>query len=201
MKPSLLLLDRDGILNELCYEPDLGTVDVPARPDQVRLTETAIDGMRRINEAGIPCAVVSNQPGIAKGKLSLALLQAVTDALIGQLAAGGAVVDKFYYCLHHPKAVLPELRFDCPNRKPKPGLLMRAAACYGLSPADCWFIGDTEPDIRAGLAAGCRTAWVGSMRCDVCPARRGLAPDVVAENLLAAVDMILERPPDAATTR
>jgi hypothetical protein len=102
------------------------------------------------------------------------------------------LVDKFYYCLHHPKAVVPELRFDCPNRKPKPGLLMRAAACYGLSPADCWLLGDTEPDMCAGLAAGCRTAWVGSMRCDVCPARRGLEPDVFAENLLAAVGMILE---------
>jgi D-glycero-D-manno-heptose 1,7-bisphosphate phosphatase len=200
VKPSLLLLDRDGILNELCYEPELGTVDVPARPDQVRLTETAIAAVRRINEAEIPCAVVSNQPGIAKGKLSPALLQAVTGALIDQLATGGAVVDSFYYCLHHPKAVVPELRFDCPNRKPRPGLLTLAAARYGFSPSDCWFIGDTEPDMRAGLAAGCHTAWVGSMRCDVCPARRGLEPDVLADNLLAAVGMILERTPGAAAT-
>lgn len=200
MKPSLLLLDRDGILNELCHEPEFGTVDVPARPDQVRLTETAITAVRRINEARIPCAVVSNQPGIAKGKLTLELLQEVTRALIGQLAAGGAVVDRFYYCLHHPKAVVPELRADCPNRKPKPGLLKLAAAGYGFSPSDCWFIGDTEPDIRAGLAAGCQTAWVGSMRCDVCPARRGLEPDVFAEDLLAAVSKILGRSHDAGAT-
>jgi D-glycero-D-manno-heptose 1,7-bisphosphate phosphatase len=193
MKPSLLLLDRDGILNELCYEPELGTVDVPARPDQVRLTETAITAVRRINEARIPCAVVSNQPGIAKGKLTLELLQEVTGALIVQLAAGGAVVDRFYYCLHHPKAIVPELRADCPNRKPKPGLLELAAAGCGFSPSDCWFIGDTEPDIRAGLAAGCQTAWVGPMRCDVCPARRGLEPDLFAEDLLAAVSEILGR--------
>lgn len=201
MRPSLLLLDRDGILNELCHEPDLGTVDVPARPQQVRLTDGAIAAVRRINKAGVPCAVVSNQPGIAKGKLSRPMLQAVTDALIDQLAAGGAAVDRFYYCLHHPDAVVPQLRLDCPNRKPRPGLLMRAAARYGVPPAECWFIGDTAPDVRAGLAAGCRTVWVGAARCDVCPARRGLEPDLFAENLPAAVGMILEGTTDAAAAR
>lgn len=201
MKPPLLMLDRDGVLNELWHEPDLGTVDAPARPDQVRLTQTAIAAVRRINEAGVRCVVVSNQPGIAKGKLSPRLLREVTRTLVDQLAVGGAAVDRFHYCLHHPQAAVPALRLDCPNRKPRPGLLMRAAARYGFSPTDCWLIGDTESDIRAGIAAGCRTAWVGTARCDVCPAHHGVRPDLFADTLLAAVIQILEGADNAPAAR
>lgn len=70
-----VFVDRDGVLNELWYEPDLGTVDSPLRPDQVRLTPHAARGVHMLNEARLPCVVVSNQPVVAKGKTSVALLE------------------------------------------------------------------------------------------------------------------------------
>ncbi|MFE4698488.1 D-glycero-alpha-D-manno-heptose-1,7-bisphosphate 7-phosphatase [Streptomyces sp. NPDC001935] len=196
MTPDALLLDRDGVLNTLWHEPDLGTVDSPHRPDQVRLMPGAAQAVRRANEAGVPVIVASNQPGIAKGKFTTRLLTAVTGTLLHLLAEQGAHVDHVYYCLHHPEAALPRLRADCANRKPAPGLLREAIRHRGLRAERCWFVGDTPSDIAAGRAAGCRTAWVGRTRCDVCPTRRSARPDLVAPDLMTAVTTILEEPGD-----
>lgn len=190
--PAMVILDRDGVLNELWREPDLGLVDSPARGDQVRLTPQAAEAVRRINQAGIPCVVASNQPGVAKGKLSHQRLDEVTDTLRDLLRAGGAELDRVYYCLHHPAAVVPQLRrTDCDCRKPRPGLLLRACRDFGVAPADCWFVGDTHTDIEAGRAAGCRTGWIGTSRCDVCPTRIGVQPDLIAPDLSTSIEMIL----------
>jgi histidinol-phosphate phosphatase family protein len=187
-----VFVDRDGVLNELWYEPDLGTVDSPLRPDQVRLTPHAVRGVRMLNEANLPCVVVSNQPVVAKGKTSIALLEQVTRRLVTELAAGGATLDGVYYCLHHPQARQEALRRRCPHRKPLPGLLRRAAADLHLDLARSWMVGDTAVDIRAGRAAGCSTAWVGVLRCDTCPTRHGAeASDLVAADLAEAVAGIL----------
>jgi D-glycero-D-manno-heptose 1,7-bisphosphate phosphatase len=190
--PAAIVFDRDGVLNELWHEPDLGTVDSPLRPDQVVLTERAAAAVRLANEAGVPCVVASNQPGVAKGKMTRELLASVTRRLLSGLAGHGARIDAVYYCLHHPDAVVPALRGECPNRKPHPGLLLRAARRLGADPADCWFVGDTARDVAAGRAAGFRTAWVGAYRCDTCPARYGAGdPDLVAPDPLRAVISIL----------
>lgn len=191
IEPAMVILDRDGVLNELWREPDLGLVDSPSNPAQVRLTPSAVPAVRQLNAAGVPCVVVSNQPGVAKGKVSHRMLSRVTDTIIRRLEAGGARIDRFYYCLHHPNAVVPRLRADCPNRKPRPGLLLRACQTYGVAPEDCWFIGDTAIDIAAGAAAGCRTAWIGTLRCDVCPTRSGALPTLLAADLLTAVEKLL----------
>jgi histidinol-phosphate phosphatase family protein len=192
MTRPAVFVDRDGVLNELWYEPDLGTVDSPLRPDQLTLTPHAARGVRMLNEAGIPCVVVSNQPVVAKGKTSDALLAAVTGRLVTELAAAGAVLAGVYYCLHHPEARQPARRLRCPHRKPLPGLVRRAAADLHLDPARSWMVGDTAVDLRAGRAAGCRTAWIGTLRCDTCPTRHGAdAPDLVAVNLAEAVAGIL----------
>jgi D-glycero-D-manno-heptose 1,7-bisphosphate phosphatase len=198
--PAMIILDRDGVLNELWHEPDLGLVDSPARAEQVRLTPHAIDAVRRINAAKLPCVVASNQPGPAKGKLSAERLREVTRALLAQLSAGGAWIDRVYYCLHHPEAVVPALRQDCDNRKPRPGLLLGAAGEFGVAPEDCWFIGDTATDMKAGAAAGCRTAWIGAIRCDQCPTRQEIEPDLVAPDLLTAVATILDGASDVAVS-
>ncbi|MGN9908688.1 D-glycero-alpha-D-manno-heptose-1,7-bisphosphate 7-phosphatase [Phytohabitans sp. LJ34] len=195
----MILFDRDGVLNELWREPDLGLVDSPSNRAQVRLTAGAAEAVRRVNQRDIPCAVVSNQPGVAKGKLSRGQLHAVTAEIATHLRDSGARLDRYYYCLHHPQSLDPRLRHDeCPNRKPRPGLLLRACHDFGVRPADCWFIGDTHVDLRAGSAAGCRTAWIGSVRCDVCPVRAGTSPDLVAPDVLTCVERILTGVVDAA---
>lgn len=201
LRPAAIVLDRDGVLNELWHEPDLGIVDSPLNPSQVRLVDRAAEAVRLINEAGIPCHVASNQPGIAKRKMTASLLRKVTARLEEELADRGAVLDGISYCIHHPDAVRPSLRSDCPNRKPGPGLLTRIARRLGVAPADCWFIGDTATDVRAGAAAGFRTAWVGRVRCDVCPTRQGVVPDLSATDLYEAVTTILEGETNAAPAR
>ncbi|MFJ4185181.1 D-glycero-alpha-D-manno-heptose-1,7-bisphosphate 7-phosphatase [Kitasatospora sp. NPDC089509] len=201
MTPAAIVLDRDGVLNELWRDPDLGLVDSPLNPAQVRLRPGAAGAVRRINEAGVPCYVASNQPGIAKRKMTPRLLGAVTRRLLGELGARNARLDGIAYCLHHPDAVHPALRRDCPDRKPGPGMLLRIAHALDVPPGRCWFVGDNPSDVAAGRAAGFRTAWIGTTRCDTCPTRTAHAPDLVAADLDTAVTHILEGTTDAALPR
>lgn len=190
-QPRLVAFDRDGVINELWRNPDLGLVDSPLIPEQVRLTAQAVDAIAHLNRRGIACVVVSNQPAVAKGKTSRRNLDAVTEEIRRQLRDNGAQIDDFYYCLHHPGATVADLRIDCGCRKPKPGLLLRACADLGVPPSSSWFVGDTPTDVQAGTAAGIRTVWIGAVRCDVCPGRNGPAPDHIATDLLDAIGQIL----------
>lgn len=186
-------VDRDGVLMELWREPDLGIVDSALRPDQVRLAAGAADAVRALNAAGLPVVVVSNQPGVAKGKHTGQLLDAVTAALVHLLAQEDARIEHIFYCVHHPDAVDARLRRRCPHRKPEPGMLLRVVDELGWRPAHSWFVGDTHVDVQAGRAAGFRTAWIGKVRCDVCPCRSTTVPDVVATDVVGAVRSVLSR--------
>jgi D-glycero-D-manno-heptose 1,7-bisphosphate phosphatase len=188
---DLVLFDRDGVLNELWREHEVDVGDSPVCPDQLALTPHAAEAVRRVNDVGVPCVVVSNQPGVAKGKLTMPLLQQVTFALLKGLAAGGAWVDSIYYCLHHPDAVLPELRLHCPNRKPRPGMLLQACQQFRADPSKTWMLGDAWTDIEAGAAVGCRTAWIGAARSYPEASRPVAGPSIVVSDVLEAVEAIL----------
>jgi len=190
-----VLLDRDGVINRMVYDAEHGTVDSPANPEQFELLPGAAAAVHSLNHWGLPVAVVSNQPGVAKGKMTLALQEAITSKMHAELAAAGAHLDGVYYCLHHPDAALPEYRIRCECRKPRPGLLLRAADELGISLADSWMIGDGWIDVQAGQAAGCMTMWLGTWKCDVCHIARDkdATPTLVAADLAEAVRMIAER--------
>ncbi len=96
-----------------------------------------------------------------------------------ELALHGARLDAVRYCLHHPDAVLGDYRVRCECRKPKPGLLLESAASLAIGLRDSYMVGDGIVDIQAGAAAGCRTIWLGTRRCDACEAmeREGAEPD------------------------
>ncbi len=194
MRPAVFL-DRDGVVNRMVYDAEHGTVDSPANPAQFELIPGVAAAIRQLNDLGMPVIIVSNQPGIAKGKMTGALLHAVTQKMKSELAAASAQVDGVYYCLHHPEAVLPGYRLQCDCRKPKPGLLVRAASELGLSLAESWMIGDGLTDAQAGRAAGCSTIWVGQWKCDVCriAGQQNISPDLVAADLLQAVRIIRDR--------
>lgn len=187
-----VLLDRDGVINRMVYDAEHGTVDSPANPDQFELLPGAAAAVRTLNRAGLPVAIVSNQPGVAKGKMTLALQAAITSKMHAELAAAGAHLDGVYYCLHHPDATLPEYRVRCECRKPRPGLLLRAADELGISLADSWMIGDGWIDVQAGQAAGCMTVWLGAWKCDVCHIARdkNTTPTFIAADLAEAVRII-----------
>ena len=148
-----LFLDRDGVLIE--------EVEYLARPEQVRLIPGAAAAIRKVNDAGWRVVVVSNQSGVARGLFPESLLPEIHRVIADRLLAeAGARVDRFYYCPHHPTEGQGGYRIDCDCRKPKPGMLLKAAAELGIDLARSCMVGDRATDLQAGAAAGCRTILV-----------------------------------------
>lgn len=150
---AALFLDRDGVLIE--------EVEYLARPEQVRLIPGAAAAVRRANRAGWRVVVVSNQSGVVRGLFPESILPDIHRTISAQLLEeAGAVIDGFYYCPHHPTEGQGGYRMECECRKPKPGMLLRAAGELGIDLVESWMIGDRLTDLQAGASAGCRTILV-----------------------------------------
>jgi len=176
LRPAIFL-DRDGVVIE-----DSHYLGNSAR---VRLVPGAAETIAELNRAGWAVVIVTNQSGVARGLFPLEAVGAVHDHLAGLLRGHGARIDAFHFCPHHPEADVPAFRLDCECRKPKPGMLCRAAAELGLDLAESWMIGDRESDLEAGAAAGCRTVLVRTgYGSSVNPA--GLDRDALRLELVAA---------------
>ncbi len=140
-------LDRDGVLNV-----DLGYVH---RVEDLAWIQGAPTAVRRLNDAGYLVIVVTNQSGIGRGYYDEAAMNAVHDALRAHLAKAGAALDAVYACPFHPEAVVEHLRHpDHPDRKPNPGLLLRAMTDFAIDPARSFMIGDKDSDMEAARRAG-----------------------------------------------
>lgn len=184
-------LDRDGTLNEFVPDPASGLPESPLRAVDVRLIDGAAAAARQLAQAGFALVCVSNQPAAAKGKVSIEQLHAVHERVLELLREEGVHLDACRLCLHHPQGVVPELAGVCACRKPAPGMLLDAAEELGLDLASSWMLGDTDSDIIAGHAAGCRTVLIehpGSAHKRVTEA----TPDVVAANLADGVAQLLK---------
>ncbi len=185
-------LDRDGTLNEFAPDPDSGVPESPLRPADVRLIEGAAAAARQLAQAGFVLVCVSNQPAAAKGKVSLERLLAVHERVLELLHEEGLDLDAFRLCLHHPQGIVPELSGPCGCRKPAPGMLLDAAEELGLDLARSWMLGDTDSDVLAGHAAGCRTVLIerpGSAH----KRTGGARPDLLASNLTDGVAQLLDQ--------
>ena len=185
-------LDRDGVLNELVWFEEAGIVDSPFHEDQMRLMPGAAEAVRRFGAAGYQTVVVSNQPVVAKEHCSQERLDRITRRMHELLDREGARLDAVYYCLHHPEARRPELRTVCDCRKPRPGLLLRAASERGLDLGESLMVGDSITDVQAGRAAGCRTVLLGRFRCDLCRhlEKHGGQPDWIFPSVLEAARFV-----------
>lgn len=184
-------LDRDGVLNELVPDPDSGLLESPLRVEDVRLLPGVVAALGRLAQAGFMIACVSNQPAAAKGTVPVAQLTAVHERVLQLLARDGARIDASRICLHHPDGIVGELARPCDCRKPAPGMLLDVAAEWGLTLEECWMVGDTDADMAAGRATGCRTALIahpgsGHKRSE------GLRADVVAADLPDAVAQVID---------
>jgi D-glycero-D-manno-heptose 1,7-bisphosphate phosphatase len=156
-----VFLDRDGVLTQLVPDSGSGLPESPLSPDDVRLAPGAAAGARRLRDAGGYALVgVTNQPAAAKGRLTVARLEEVQARVVDLLAAAGVELDGWRMCLHHPDGVVPELSGPCECRKPAPGMLLEAARELELDLGRSWMAGDTDADMEAGRAAGCRTALI-----------------------------------------
>ena len=157
-----VFLDRDGVINALAPLPN-DPRNSPRNADEFELLQGAAEAIKLLKETGWLVIVVSNQPNIAKGKSTFADLEAITNKMMDNLSIKGTHVDDVYYCIHHPdpkQVVLKSLLKECDCRKPKPGLLLQAAKDWDIDLSKSWMIGDSETDIQAGQAAGCKTLLV-----------------------------------------
>lgn len=157
-KQRAIFIDRDGTINK--YVGFLRNID------DFELLPGVADAIKDINASGYLAIVVTNQPVIARGEVTVSELQIIHNKMETLLGVEGAYLDAIYYCPHHPhkgyEGEVPELKIECECRKPKPGMLMRAAEDFNIDLSASWMVGDGENDIRAGKAAGCRTALIGS---------------------------------------
>ena len=189
-----MFIDRDGCLTE-----EVGYVNHVSR---VRLLPRTAAAVRRLNEAGLPAVMATNQSGIAKGYFDQDVLDAVHAELQRQLGAAGARLDALYVCTHHPDEGAPPYRADCDCRKPRPGLLRRAAADLGLDLGASVMVGDKISDVATGRAVGAAGVLVltGYGRGEWEHQRQRWAdkPDHVAEDLLDAVEWVLAHRTDRA---
>jgi len=187
-----VLLDRDGIINELMYFPEQGTVDSPFLVDQVKLTPFAVSSINRFHELGFRVFVISNQPGMAKGHFDEATFDSISRRMRKLLKEGDAYVDGEYYCFHHPQGSLEKYRMVCDCRKPLPGLILKAARENNFSLPDTFMIGDGIVDVKAGRAAGCRTILVASVNGFLLKllADQNAEPDFLVRTLHEAVKVV-----------
>ncbi len=177
-----IFLDRDGVL--------IKDMDKNPIVENFELLDNVPEAIKKINQSGYLAIVVTNQPMIAKGFVTFEQVDDVHKLLETELGKDGAYLDDIYFCPHHPEkgfaGEIPELKVDCNCRKPKPGMLLKAAQDYHIDLSQSWMIGDRESDIKAGKAAGCKTVLIGTL-----PSFE--KANYNFKNLSEAIDFILEK--------
>lgn len=177
-----VFLDRDGTLNvenEFIH-----------RVENLHVLPNVAAGLRRMIALGFQLLITTNQSGIGRGLFSEAEMRAFNDALCQQLESQGVRIDGIYFCPFHPTAGIGEYRRDSPLRKPRPGMILEAAAEHQLDLPSSFAIGDRKSDVAAGQAAGCRTilvrtGWGGSGEPQL-----QVQPDFVAADLVEAAEFM-----------
>jgi D-glycero-D-manno-heptose 1,7-bisphosphate phosphatase len=189
-----VFIDRDGTISE-----EVGYINHASR---FRLFPYSAAAIKQLHEDGYLAIVITNQAGVARGYFSETMVLAVHKRMTDELEAGGATLDAIYYCAHHPSVGDTPYRLNCDCRKPKPGLLLRAAHDFDIDLENSWMVGDRYSDIELAANAGVKSALVlsGYGRGEWEHQRDNwtIQPDLVAEDLLAVVNLIGS--PDLVTT-
>lgn len=152
-KQKAVFLDRDGTINKY--------VGFLRKEEEFELLPGVADAIKKINKSGYLAIVVTNQPVIARGEVTFEELESIHNKMETLLGKEGAYLDGIYFCPHHPhsgyEGEVKELKIDCDCRKPKPGMLLKAAEDLNIDLSQSYMVGDSESDIKAGKAAGCKT--------------------------------------------
>lgn len=152
-KQKAIFLDRDGTINKY--------VGFLRKEEEFELIDGVAEAVKKINKSGYLAIVVTNQPVIARGEVTYSQLENIHNKMETLLGKEGAYLDGIYFCPHHPhsgyEGEVKELKIDCDCRKPKPGMLLKAAEDLNIDLSQSYMVGDSESDIKAGKAAGCKT--------------------------------------------
>ena len=179
-KRTLIVLDRDGVLNDIVVDSEQGTIDSPLHPSQVRVFPWVPKALARLTEAGFTVAIATNQPSAAKRKTTQENLLAVHEEILKVAQSEGGQISSSHLCFHRSED-------ECQCRKPKTGLLKEAFHRNpGFLPSMSWMVGDGVTDIEAGKAMGMRTGFLAPRKCDACKwvKDHSLEPDFWFNNLL-----------------
>ncbi len=179
MKSVAVFLDRDGTI---CRD-----VHYMRSPEQFELLTGVAEGIRRLNQLGVKVIVATNQSGVARGYFTLETLQKIHEKMIEELSRRGAKIDGIYYCPHHPDE-------GCSCRKPKTGMLERAAKDFNLDLKKCFVVGDRKLDLDTAKNAGCVGILVRGPETE-----EGLQAEFEVKTLVEAAELI-ERLLKAADT-
>lgn len=182
-----VFIDRDGTLSE-----EVGYIN---HPERFRLFPYAGQAIRHLNENDWLAIVTTNQAGVARGYFAEEMIETVHQAMRDGLQRAGARLDAIYYCAHHPSVGDPPYRLECDCRKPKPGLIKRAASDFDIDLNSSWMVGDRYSDIQLARNAGVKSAFVlsGYGRGEWEHQRESWTeqPDIVGQDLLEVVHNIV----------
>lgn len=181
MSKPALFLDRDGTLVHPRH--------YPTSPDELVIFEGVPELLRLFQSRGWSIIVITNQSGVARGYLSEGELTYMHCCLAADLGRRGVALAAIYYCPHHPEGAVEPFGVECACRKPRPGMLLTAAAEHGIDLARSWFVGDILDDVEAGHRAGCRAALV-DLGTEGPPATPVRAPDLVGRDTVHALRAI-----------
>lgn len=185
-KQRAIFLDRDGTINKL-----RGYID---SPEKFILEDSAVEAIKKINNSGFLAIVVTNQPAVARGLITVEELMEINRKMETLLGKQGCFLDKIYYCPHHPDSGFlgenKKYKITCECRKPRIGLIRLAEREFNLDLSECWMVGDTTTDVKTAENGKMRSVLVltgekgedGKFSC---------APNLVAPDLFSAVNLIL----------
>ena len=193
MKRRAVFIDRDGTISE-----EVGYINHPSR---FRVFPYAASAIKLLNDNGWLAVVITNQAGVARGYFSEAMIQTVHENFQHELLNQGTRVDGIYYCAHHPTVGEPPYRQDCDCRKPKPGLINRAAKDLDIALEQSWMVGDRYSDIELAHNSGVSSALVlsgyGRGEWENQRTEWKYQPDLIAEDLFEAVASITRTTADS----
>lgn len=179
-KQKAIFLDRDGTINKY--------VGFLRKEEEFELIDGVAEAVIKINQSGYLAIAVTNQPVIARGEVTFDGLETIHNKMETLLGKEGAYLDGIYFCPHHPhkgyEGEVKELKIECDCRKPKPGMLLKAAEDFNIDLSESYMVGDGENDIKAGNAAGCKTVLLNTEG-------KELGQDICASSLKEFVNQYL----------
>ena len=190
-KNTAIFLDRDGTIND-----EVGYLD---SADKLRIIPAAFEAVRLINASSMKAVVITNQAGVAKGLFTEEFVREINGQIQSAFLAQGALINRFYFCPHHPTEGIDPYRLICDCRKPEPGLLLQAAVDLNIDLARSYVIGDRLRDIETAHRVGAKgvlvmTGYGQDLMQEAGPDRANELnqPDYIAQDILEAVHWILK---------